>query len=129
MPPLDLFHPVVARWFRSRFAAPTAAQAQGWPAIARNEDTLLAAPALERRARLVAPHRQLVGAHLWSTPGRRRPGQRARHARHRPSARRPRATTVTSAPHASQCPPTACATAAMSDARFSPPTVTSDVNA
>src|SRR5688500_12600470 len=28
---LSRFHPVVARWFEARFAAPTAPQAAGWP--------------------------------------------------------------------------------------------------
>jgi len=42
--PLALFHPVVASWFRSRFAAPTQAQALSWPAIAAGRHTLLAAP-------------------------------------------------------------------------------------
>ncbi len=42
--PLAPFHPIVAGWFRGRFPAPTAAQARGWPAIARGEDTLIAAP-------------------------------------------------------------------------------------
>ena len=39
-----LFHPVVARWFEGRFGEPTPAQADGWPAIARGENTLIAAP-------------------------------------------------------------------------------------
>jgi len=42
--PLALFHPVVASWFRSRFTAPTQAQALSWPAIAAGRHTLLAAP-------------------------------------------------------------------------------------
>src|SRR3990170_1936433 len=42
--PLDLFHPAVAAWFRSAFAAPTAAQVAAWPAIARGRHTLIAAP-------------------------------------------------------------------------------------
>lgn len=42
--PLERFHPLVARWFEGRFAAPTPAQAAGWPAIAAGEDTLIAAP-------------------------------------------------------------------------------------
>jgi ATP-dependent Lhr-like helicase len=41
---LDLFHPSVAEWFRASFAAPTPPQAQGWPAIARGESTLILAP-------------------------------------------------------------------------------------
>lgn len=42
--PLALFHPVVANWFRGRFAAPTQAQVVSWPAIAAGHHTLLAAP-------------------------------------------------------------------------------------
>src|SRR5438309_3573570 len=38
------FHPVVQRWWASRFAEPTAAQAEGWSAIRRGEHTLIAAP-------------------------------------------------------------------------------------
>lgn len=38
------FHPAVARWFESRFEAPTAAQARGWEAIRSGTDTLIAAP-------------------------------------------------------------------------------------
>ena len=34
----------VADWFRASFAAPTPPQAQGWPAIARGESTLILAP-------------------------------------------------------------------------------------
>ncbi len=41
---LDLFHPVIARWFSRRFQEPTAPQSAGWASIARGEDTLLAAP-------------------------------------------------------------------------------------
>jgi ATP-dependent Lhr-like helicase len=41
---LELFHPSVAEWFRASFAAPTPPQAQGWPAIARGESTLILAP-------------------------------------------------------------------------------------
>ena len=41
---LDQFHPVIQDWFRSRFQEPTAAQAQGWPAIAQGRHTLIAAP-------------------------------------------------------------------------------------
>lgn len=42
---LALFHPAVRAWFERRFPhGPTQAQAQGWPAIARGEDTLIAAP-------------------------------------------------------------------------------------
>lgn len=41
---LDQFHPIIRQWFHSRFQGPTEPQAQGWPAIARNEHTLIAAP-------------------------------------------------------------------------------------
>ncbi len=38
------FHPIIADWFRSRFAEPTEAQALGWPSIAAGRHTLIAAP-------------------------------------------------------------------------------------
>src|SRR5262245_2057407 len=38
------FHPAVARWFNRTFAAPTAAQAEAWPAIQSGRDVLIAAP-------------------------------------------------------------------------------------
>ena len=41
---LDLFHPVTAEWFRAVFDHPTAPQREGWPAIARGENTLIFAP-------------------------------------------------------------------------------------
>src|SRR5689334_7285949 len=41
--PLD-FHPVLQQWWASRFAEPTEAQLEGWRAIRRGEDTLIAAP-------------------------------------------------------------------------------------
>src|SRR3954464_2346849 len=41
--PLD-FHPVLREWWESRFAEPTPAQADGWAAIRRGDDTLIAAP-------------------------------------------------------------------------------------
>ena len=41
---LTLFHPAVAEWFRASFDAPTPPQAQGWPAIARGDSTLILAP-------------------------------------------------------------------------------------
>src|ERR1700750_166824 len=40
----SLFHPAVAAWFARQFAAPTAAQAEAWPAIQAGENLLLAAP-------------------------------------------------------------------------------------
>lgn len=42
--PLDLFHPAVKQWFTASFGAPTAPQAQGWPAIAQGDSTLILAP-------------------------------------------------------------------------------------
>ena len=42
---LELFHPVLRTWFERRFPhGATPAQAAGWPAIARGEHTLIAAP-------------------------------------------------------------------------------------
>jgi len=38
------FHPAVADWFDRNFAAPTAAQAEAWPAIQTGQHTLVAAP-------------------------------------------------------------------------------------
>jgi ATP-dependent helicase Lhr and Lhr-like helicase len=40
----SLFHPAVAAWFDRTFTAPTAAQAQAWPAIQSGRDVLIAAP-------------------------------------------------------------------------------------
>ncbi len=42
--PLDAFHPATREWFAASFAEPTAAQAQGWPAIADGRHTLICAP-------------------------------------------------------------------------------------
>ncbi|HEV8549679.1 MAG TPA: DEAD/DEAH box helicase, partial [Polyangiaceae bacterium] len=42
--PLELLHPAVARWFGSRFAAPTHVQALAWPEAAAGSHVLLAAP-------------------------------------------------------------------------------------
>jgi ATP-dependent Lhr-like helicase len=41
---LALFHPTIADWFAGRFASPTPAQAQAWPAIQAGRHTLIAAP-------------------------------------------------------------------------------------
>ena len=41
---LELFHPAVAAWFRSAFAAPTAPQIEAWPAIRSGRHVLVAAP-------------------------------------------------------------------------------------
>jgi ATP-dependent helicase Lhr and Lhr-like helicase len=40
----SIFHPAVAAWFERRFGAPTAAQAEAWPAIRACEHVLVAAP-------------------------------------------------------------------------------------
>ena len=40
----SLFHPAVAAWFERSFAAPTAAQAEAWPAIQAGRHVLIAAP-------------------------------------------------------------------------------------
>ncbi|HKL78348.1 MAG TPA: DEAD/DEAH box helicase, partial [Gammaproteobacteria bacterium] len=42
--PHSQFHPAVADWFRDTFGAPTAVQAEAWPAIAAGRHTLIAAP-------------------------------------------------------------------------------------
>src|SRR6478609_4383091 len=44
MNPVSLFHPAVADWFGRSFAAPTAAQAQAWPAFQAGRHVLIAAP-------------------------------------------------------------------------------------
>ncbi len=41
---LDLFHPLVRRWFTETLGEPTPAQQQGWNAIRAGDDTLIAAP-------------------------------------------------------------------------------------
>jgi ATP-dependent helicase Lhr and Lhr-like helicase len=41
---MEAFHPAVRDWFFASFAEPTTAQAQGWPAIARGESTLILSP-------------------------------------------------------------------------------------
>ena len=41
---LDLFHPVIQQWFRSRFAAPTEPQRLGWADLMAGRDVLIAAP-------------------------------------------------------------------------------------
>ena len=42
--PLTAFHPPVREWFNAVFAAPTAPQTQGWPAISQGESALILAP-------------------------------------------------------------------------------------
>ena len=44
MSPSSLFHPAVAAWFARSFAAPTAAQAEAWPAIQSGRHVLIAGP-------------------------------------------------------------------------------------
>ena len=41
---LETFHPLIQRWFQSRFAGPTEPQLEGWPHIAAGRNTLIAAP-------------------------------------------------------------------------------------
>ncbi len=41
---MSSFTPRTRAWFQAAFAAPTPAQAQAWPAIARGENVLLSAP-------------------------------------------------------------------------------------
>jgi len=40
----DTFHPAVAGWFRSAFAAPTSVQLKAWAAIRSGTNTLISAP-------------------------------------------------------------------------------------
>jgi ATP-dependent helicase Lhr and Lhr-like helicase len=44
MASLDRFSPVARAWFEAAFAAPTAAQEQGWEAISKGEHALILAP-------------------------------------------------------------------------------------
>ena len=41
---LRLFHPIIREWFESKFERPTSPQIKGWPSIAGERDTLIAAP-------------------------------------------------------------------------------------
>jgi ATP-dependent Lhr-like helicase len=41
---LEAFTPATRTWFEASFAAPTRAQAEGWPAIAKGDHTLIHAP-------------------------------------------------------------------------------------
>ena len=41
---LGLFHPLIQRWFESRYGPPTEVQAAAWPRIAAGEHVLLTAP-------------------------------------------------------------------------------------
>ena len=60
MPPLEHFHPSVQNWFKAHFAAPTAAQAAGWPAIASGQHLLITAPTGSGKT---------LTAFLWSIDG------------------------------------------------------------
>ena len=40
----ELFHPLTAEWFASRFGSPTEPQLEAWPSIAAGQNTLVAAP-------------------------------------------------------------------------------------
>lgn len=42
--PLSTFHPVIQKWFETRYRAPTDAQRLGWPEIQNHNDALIAAP-------------------------------------------------------------------------------------
>ena len=42
--PLSEFHPLIQKWFQSRFSNPTEPQQQGWPIIAAGQHALIAAP-------------------------------------------------------------------------------------
>jgi ATP-dependent Lhr-like helicase len=42
--PLSRFHPITQQWFHETLGTPTAAQQQGWAAIAQRQHTLIAAP-------------------------------------------------------------------------------------
>src|SRR6478736_5189781 len=44
MEPLEVYRPETRAWFKRAFAAPTPAQAQGWPAIASGGHVLIQAP-------------------------------------------------------------------------------------
>ncbi len=41
---MDLFHPVIRRWFAEKYGAPTEIQALSWPRIAAGEHLLITAP-------------------------------------------------------------------------------------
>ena len=70
MSALELFHPSVAAWFRSRFPAPTDVQAGAWPRIAGGAHVLATAPTGSGKT---------LTAFLWSldrfATGAHRPGR------------------------------------------------------
>src|SRR3954452_19509141 len=73
--PLASFTPPGQDWFLRAFSAPTEAQAQAWPAIARGENVLLSAPTGSGKT---------LAAFLWAldrlvaTPGPVGPDQKRR---------------------------------------------------
>src|SRR4051794_23699609 len=62
---LDLFLPVVARWFRETYGEPTPPQVQGWPSIAGGANTLIFAPT--GSGKTLAAFLACLD-HLWRTP-------------------------------------------------------------
>ncbi|HSA40327.1 MAG TPA: DEAD/DEAH box helicase, partial [Mycobacterium sp.] len=81
--PLARFSPLTREWFAGTFAAPTAAQAQAWDAIADGENTLVIAPtgsgktlaaflwAVDRLAAPAAPEAHEPAAHERAAPATR----------------------------------------------------------
>ncbi len=67
--PLDLFLPVVARWFRRTYGRPTPPQQQGWPSIAAGQNTLILAPT--GSGKTLAAFLACLD-HLWRLPQRSR---------------------------------------------------------
>ena len=43
-PPLETFHPLIARWFTGRLGEPTEVQKRSWPSIAAGRHVLVSAP-------------------------------------------------------------------------------------
>jgi ATP-dependent Lhr-like helicase len=64
---LDMLHPIVAQWFRSRFAEPTRAQCHAWPLIAAGRNLLLAAPT--GTGKTWAAFLPIVSRLLWESDG------------------------------------------------------------
>ncbi|MCB0882659.1 MAG: DEAD/DEAH box helicase [Thermoleophilia bacterium] len=71
--PLAPFHPLTRGWFTRAFAAPTGAQAAGWPRIAAGEHTLILAPTGSGKtlAAFLWAIDRLVTAKLDDAPARR----------------------------------------------------------
>ena len=68
------FHPVLQRWWASRFGEPTAAQIEGWRAIRRGEHTLIAAPT--GSGKTLAAFLTAIDAAVARGPGARRAARR-----------------------------------------------------